>query len=345
MKSILVTGGTGYIGSHTVVELLNKGYEVHIVDNLSNSRKEVLTSIEEITGRKPFFHQYDLCDKKSVTEFFNQNRMDATIHFAAFKAVGESVEEPLKYYRNNLNSLINLLEAYKSHNLDNFIFSSSCSVYGESEKLPIDETASLAKAESPYGYTKQIGEAVLSDTVRVSNFSGIALRYFNPAGANESALIGEYPINAPNNLVPVITQTAIGIRPSMTVFGNDYNTSDGTCIRDYIHVVDIAKAHISATERLLNKKNKKSFEIFNLGTGRGNTVLEVIQAFENATGVKLHYNIGPRRPGDVEKIWADTTLANKELGWKAELSLDDIMRSAWKWEQQLNEKFKIQNAK
>jgi UDP-glucose 4-epimerase len=344
MKSILVTGGAGYIGSHTVVELLNKGYNVHIIDNLSNSRKEVLSSIEKITGRKPSFHQLDLCDKDSVTDFFSQHKIDATIHFAAFKAVGESVEEPLKYYRNNLDSLINLLEIYQREKLDNFIYSSSCSVYGQSDKLPIDESAPLAKAESPYGNTKQIGEEILSDTIRVSNFNGIALRYFNPAGAHESALIGEYPLNPPNNLVPVITQTAIGIRDSMTVFGKDYKTPDGTCIRDYIHVVDIAKAHITATERLLNKKNKNTFEIFNLGTGRGNTVLEVIDAFEKTNGVKLNYKMGARRPGDVEKIWADTTLANKELGWKAELSLDDIMRSAWKWEQHLQAKNKKVNA-
>jgi UDP-glucose 4-epimerase len=341
MKTILVTGGTGYIGSHTVVELLNKGYQVHIIDNLSNSRKEVLSSIEKISGKKPFFHHFDLCDIESVRTFFAVNKIDATIHFAAFKAVGESVEEPLKYYYNNLNSLLNLLEIYRENKLDNFIFSSSCSVYGQQEKLPIDETAPLAKAESPYGNTKQIGEEILSDTLRVSNFSGVALRYFNPAGAHESALIGEYPINAPNNLVPVITQTAIGLRPDMTVFGDDYNTPDGTCVRDYIHVVDIAKAHISATERLLNKKNKQKFEIFNLGTGTGNTVLQAIHAFEKTTGLKLNCTIGPRRAGDLEKIWADTTLANKELGWKAELSIEEIMRSAWKWELHLAEQSKI----
>jgi UDP-glucose 4-epimerase len=341
MKSILVTGGTGYIGSHTVVELLNKGYDVHIIDNLSNSHSEVLHSIEKITGRKPTFHHFDLCDRDQVNNFFNEVLIDATIHFAAFKAVGESVEQPLKYYRNNLNSLINLLEVYEEKKLDNFLFSSSCSVYGQSDKLPIDENAPLAKAESPYGNTKQIGEEILADTIRVSNFNGIALRYFNPGGAHESALIGEYPLSSPNNLVPVITQAAAGLRESITIFGNDYDTPDGTCIRDYIHVVDIAKAHIAAVERLLNKKSKKKFEIFNLGTGHGNTVLEVIHAFEKATGVSLKYTIGPRRSGDVEKIWADTTLANKELGWKAELSLDDIMRSAWKWQQHLLEKNKL----
>ncbi|CAN5684031.1 UDP-glucose 4-epimerase GalE [soil metagenome] len=335
MKRILVTGGTGYIGSHTSVELLNKGYEIFIIDNLSNSRKEVLDSIEKITGKKPHFEQFDLCDRKKVQEFFSRNKIDATIHFAAFKAVGESVEHPLTYYRNNLESLINLLEVYVENKLDNFLFSSSCSVYGDQSKLPIDESAILAKAESPYGNTKQIGEEILADTIQVNNFSGIALRYFNPGGAHESALIGEYPLSPPNNLVPVITQTAIGKRESMTVFGNDYETSDGTCIRDYIHVVDIAKAHIAAVERLVNKKNKNPFEIFNLGTGEGNTVLQAIHSFEKVTGVKLNYKTGPRRTGDVVKVWADTTLANNELGWKAALTLEDIMRSAWKWENHL----------
>ncbi len=335
MKSILVTGGTGYIGSHTTVELLAKGYDVFIIDNLSNSRVEVLNSIEKITGKKPAFHQFDLCDKEKVNRFFNENKIDATIHFAAFKAVGESVENPLMYYRNNLLSLINLLDVYKEKKLDNFLFSSSCSVYGDQTKLPIDESAPLAKAESPYGNTKQIGEEILTDASRVNKFSGIALRYFNPAGAHESALIGEYPLSPPNNLVPVITQTAIGKRESITVFGSDYDTPDGSCIRDYIHVVDIAKAHIVAVERLLNKKNKKKFEIFNLGTGTGNTVLQAINAFENVNDVKVNYKIGERRAGDVVKVWADTKLANFELGWKAELSLEDIMRSAWKWENRL----------
>jgi UDP-glucose 4-epimerase len=337
VKNILVTGGTGYIGSHTTVELLNKGYDVHIIDNLSNSHRDVLDAIEKITGKRPGFHEFDLCDREMVHSFFRANKIDATIHFAAFKAVGESVENPLMYYRNNLNSLINLLEVYQENNLDNFLFSSSCSVYGDQTKLPIDESAPLSKAESPYGNTKQIGEEILSDTIRVNNFSGIALRYFNPGGAHESALIGEYPLSPPNNLVPVITQTAIGKRASMTIFGNDYDTPDGTCIRDYIHVVDIAKAHIAAVERLLNKKNKKPFEIFNLGTGTGNTVLQAIQSFEKVNGIKLNYKIGPRRAGDVVKIWADTKLANTELGWKAELTLEDIMRSAWKWEKHLQQ--------
>ncbi len=274
-----------------------------------------------------------------MKEFFETNRIDATIHFAAFKAVGESVENPLLYYRNNLYSLINLLEIYQEKKLDHFLFSSSCSVYGDQPNLPIRESAALSKPESPYGNTKQIGEEILADVISVNNFSGIALRYFNPGGAHESALIGEYPLSPPNNLVPVIAQTAIGKRESMTVFGNDYETPDGTCIRDYIHVVDIAKAHIVAVERLLNKKNKNPFEIFNLGTGKGNTVLEAIHAFEKVNNVKLNYKTGPRRTGDVVKVWADTTLANSELGWKAELTLEDIMRSAWKWENQLGKVF------
>lgn len=335
MKNILVTGGTGYIGSHTTVELLNKGYDVTIIDNLSNSRVEVLDAILKITGKRPVFVEMDLCDKDAVNIYFNQHKIDATIHFAAFKAVGESVEEPLKYYRNNLVSLMNLLDVYAENNLDNFVFSSSCSVYGQAKKLPVDESTPLAKAESPYGNTKQISEEMLADVVKAHPCNVIALRYFNPAGAHESALIGEYPLSQPTNLIPVITQTAIGKRNSFIVFGNDYSTPDGTCIRDYIHVVDLAKAHIVAIERLMTKKNKNKFELFNLGTGHGNSVLETIHAFEKAAGVKLNYEIGERRPGDVEKIWADTTLANKELGWKTELSLEDIMRSAWKWENKL----------
>lgn len=335
MKNILVTGGTGYIGSHTVVELLNKGYRVLIIDNLSTSRKEVLTAIAAITGRQPEFFHFDLCDREKVKEFFQENRVDATIHFAAYKAVGESVLNPLKYYRNNLDSLLNLMELYSEMKLDNFLFSSSCSVYGDQSLMPVNENTPLAKAESTYGYTKQIGEAMLGDTIKVGGFSGIALRYFNPAGAHESALIGEYPSHAPNNLVPVITQTAIGKRESMTVFGNDYDTSDGTCIRDYIHVVDIAKAHVLAVERLLNKKNKNPFEVFNLGSGRGSTVLEVIGVFEEAAGVKLNFQFGPRRAGDVVRVWADTKFANTELGWHAGLTLEDIVSSAWKWEKEL----------
>lgn len=343
MKNILVTGGTGYIGSHTAVELLNKGYDVTIMDNLSNSRVDVLDAIHKITGKHPSFVELDLCDKNGLTDFFKKNKIDATIHFAAFKAVGESVEDPLKYYRNNLVSLINLLEIYSEKKLNNFVFSSSCSVYGQSETMPVHEDTPFQKAESPYGNTKQIGEEIIEDVVRVNTFNAVALRYFNPAGAHNSALIGEYPLSPPNNLVPVITQTAIGKRQNMIVYGGDYSTPDGTCIRDYIHVADVAKAHVAAIERLMNKKNKSNFEIFNLGTGKGNSVLEAIRAFEKVTGNKLNYSIGDRRAGDVEKVWADTTFANNELGWKAELSLEEIMSSAWKWELALNEKLKITN--
>lgn len=336
--NILVTGGAGYIGSHTVVELLEKGFHPVIADNLSNSRENVIDAIFEITGIKVPFIKIDLCNKKETDKIFDQYKIDATIHFAAWKAVGESVEDPLKYYRNNLLSLINLLEIYKERKLDNFVFSSSCSVYGQADKLPVTENSPLKKPESPYGNTKQIGEEIIEDAIRANKFNGIALRYFNPAGAHKSALIGEFPLQPPTNLVPVITQTAIGKRKSLTIHGNDYSTPDGTCIRDYIHVVDVAKAHIAAIERLLNKKNKKPFEIYNLGSGNGNSVLEAINTFEKISGNKLNYIVGPRRAGDVEKVWADTTLANKELAWKCELNLEDIMRSAWAWEMKLNER-------
>ena len=336
--NILVTGGAGYIGSHTVVELLEKGFHPVIADNLSNSRENVIDAIFEITGIKVPFIKIDLCNKNETDKIFDQFKIDATIHFAAWKAVGESVEDPLKYYRNNLLSLINLLEIYKERKLDNFVFSSSCSVYGQADKLPVTENSPLKKPESPYGNTKQIGEEIIEDAIRANKFNGIALRYFNPAGAHKSALIGEFPLQPPTNLVPVITQTAIGKRKSLTIHGNDYSTPDGTCIRDYIHVVDVAKAHIAAIERLLNKKNKKPFEIYNLGSGNGNSVLEAINTFEKISGNKLNYIVGPRRAGDVEKVWADTTLANKELAWKCELNLEDIMRSAWAWEMKLNER-------
>ena len=336
--NILVTGGAGYIGSHTVVELLEKGFHPVIADNLSNSRENVIDAIFEISGVKVPFINIDLCNKKETDKIFDQFKIDATIHFAAWKAVGESVEDPLKYYRNNLLSLINLLDIYKERKLDNFVFSSSCSVYGQADKLPVTENSPLKKPESPYGNTKQIGEEIIEDAIRANKFNGIALRYFNPAGAHKSALIGEFPLQPPTNLVPVITQTAIGKRKSLTIHGNDYSTPDGTCIRDYIHVVDVAKAHIAAIERLLNKKNKKPFEIYNLGSGNGNSVLEAINTFEKISGNKLNYIVGPRRAGDVEKVWADTTLANKELAWKCELNLEDIMRSAWAWEMKLNER-------
>ena len=334
---ILVTGGAGYIGSHTVVELLNRGYEPILADNLSNSRIEVIDAINKITGKNIQLNQIDFCDKKETEKLFDNHKINAVIHFAAYKAVGESVEDPLKYYRNNLHPLINLMEIYKERKLDNFLFSSSCSVYGQAEKLPVMENTELRQAESPYGNTKKIGEEILRDTILAEKFNGIALRYFNPAGAHASALIGEYPLQPPTNLVPVITQTAIGKRPKMVVHGNDYNTTDGTCIRDYIHVVDIARAHVQAIERLVNKNVKNKFEIFNLGSGNGNSVLEAIHTFEKVTGKKLNYEIGPRRAGDVVKVWADTSLANKELGWKCTLNLEDIMRTAWAWELKLNE--------
>ena len=335
---ILVTGGTGYIGSHTVVELLNKGFEVIIIDNLSNSHIEVLDAIKEITGIKPAFSDCDLSDESSVINFFQHHKIDAVIHFAACKSVGESVEQPLKYYKNNLLSLINLLEVASQHRVNNIVFSSSCSVYGEPDHLPVDEQAPLKKAESPYANTKKICEEILNDTIKVTDISAIALRYFNPIGAHESALIGELPLGMPNNLIPVITQTVIGKRDVLYVYGNNYDTPDGSCIRDYIHVTDIAKAHIIALERLLNKKNKAPYEVFNLGTGKGNSVLEVIKTFEKVTGEKLNYKIAPRRPGDIVKIYADTTLANRELGWKAEKGLDEMLLSAWNWEKALSAK-------
>jgi len=319
--------------------LIQKGYAVTLADNLSNSREEVVDAIQHITGIRPAFFCFDLCDREKMKSFFATYPADAIIHFAAYKAVGESVEQPLKYYRNNLLSLLNILECYLETGGNHFLFSSSCSVYGHCDKLPITEDSPLPKAESPYGNTKQISEEILSDTCKVNpTLNTIALRYFNPAGAHASGEIGEYPLSPPNNLVPVITQTAAGLRKSLTVFGDNYNTSDGTCIRDYIHVVDIAKAHVAALERLLQKKNKKNYEVFNLGTGKGNTVMEAIHAFEKATGVKVNYEMGKRREGDVEKVYADTSLAKRELGWKSELSLEEIMRSAWNWEMKLAEK-------
>jgi UDP-glucose 4-epimerase len=339
MKRILTTGGTGYIGSHTVVELLQEGYQVSILDNLSNSHKEVLNSIEKITGIKPDFHPIDLCDAISLKIFLSQNKFDAVIHFAAFKSVGESVDYPLRYYKNNLLSLINLLENCISGTISNIVFSSSCSVYGEADTLPISESSEIKKAESPYGNTKQIGEEILLDTVKSgAKINAISLRYFNPAGAHSSALIGEYPLGVPNNLVPVMTQTAIGKRESFTVFGDDYNTPDGTCVRDFIHVVDVAQAHVKAIQRFLNNQSKERYEVFNIGSGLNKSVLEAIHAFEKVNHLKLNYLIGKRRIGDVEKVFADTNYAETELGWKSKLSFEDIMQSAWNWEQRLNEK-------
>lgn len=334
---VLVTGGLGFIGSHTVVELQQKGFEVVIIDDLSNSSIDVLEGIEAITGILPLFEQIDLKEKHSVEAFFDKyNDITGVIHFAASKAVGESVEKPLHYYENNLNTLIYMLKAVLNLDASNFIFSSSCTVYGQADQMPITENAPIKPAESPYGNTKQIGEEIITDTCKVyPELNAIALRYFNPIGAHPSAKIGELPIGVPQNLVPFITQTAAGLRKELSVFGNDYPTPDGTCIRDYIHVVDLAKAHVIALERLVNRKNTYNFETFNVGTGTGSSVLEVIQSFDKVSGKSLPYKFAPKREGDVIQAYADTTKANQELGWKAESSLDDAMHSAWKWEQHI----------
>ncbi|MDO7137836.1 UDP-glucose 4-epimerase GalE [Algibacter lectus] len=334
MDKILVTGGLGFIGSHTVVELQNEGYEVVIIDDLSNSSEKVLDGIVAITGKKPVFEKLDLKEKDKVEAFFAKHSdVKGVIHFAASKAVGESVNEPLKYYENNIGTLVYILKELRKLPSAGFIFSSSCTVYGQADELPITENAPVKQAESPYGNTKQIGEEIIKDTCKVSpNLKAIALRYFNPVGAHESVEIGELPIGVPQNLVPFITQTAIGLRDELSVFGEDYPTPDGTCIRDYIHVVDLAKAHVIALKRLLEGKNKSSYETFNLGTGTGSSVLEVIKSFEKVSGKKLNYKIVGRREGDIISAYADTNKANNELGWKTELSLDDAMRSAWKWE-------------
>ncbi|WP_372947339.1 UDP-glucose 4-epimerase GalE [Mariniphaga sp.] len=336
-KKILVTGGTGYIGSHTVVELQESGYEVVVVDNLSNSSMDVLDNIEKIAGKKPEFENFDLADQEKTDVFFQRNTgIEAIIHFAASKAVGESVEKPLLYYRNNLVSMMNLLECQIKYGVQHMVFSSSCTVYGQPEKLPVTEDTPRKDAESPYGNTKRVNEDILRDAIIANpQLRGIALRYFNPIGAHPSALIGELPLGVPQNLVPFITQTAAGIREELKVFGDDYNTPDGSAIRDYINVVDLAKAHVVAIERLLQKKNKQNYEVFNLGTGNGVSVLEMVKGFEKATGVKLNYKIVDRRAGDIEKIWADTTFANEELGWKAEKDLDETLRSAWEWEKRV----------
>ncbi|WP_053991972.1 UDP-glucose 4-epimerase GalE [Mangrovimonas sp. TPBH4] len=334
---VLVTGGLGFIGSHTVVELQNKGFEVVIIDNLSNSSIEVLDGIEAISGVRPLFEELDLKEKSRVEEFFKAHKdIVGVIHFAASKAVGESVNEPLMYYENNLNTLIYVLKSVLQLDASNFIFSSSCTVYGQADELPILESAPVKPAESPYGNTKQIGEEIIVDTCKVrSNLNAISLRYFNPIGAHASAKIGELPLGVPQNLVPFITQTAAGLREQLSVFGDDYPTPDGTCIRDYIHVVDLAKAHVVALQRLLEKKNPENYEVFNIGTGKGSSVLEVIQSFEKVTGLKLNYKIAERRAGDVIQAFADTSKSNEVLGWKAELNLDDAMESAWKWEKHI----------
>jgi UDP-glucose 4-epimerase len=333
---ILVTGGLGFIGSHTVVELQNENFEVVVVDNLSNSSIEVLDGIEKITGEKPLFEQIDLRDKIAVQNFFKKHvDIVGVIHFAASKAVGESVKEPLLYYENNIASLIYILKELKEKSEANIIFSSSCTVYGQADFMPIDETSPIKQAMSPYGNTKQIGEEIISDVTKVSAINAVLLRYFNPIGAHPSIEIGELPIGVPQNLVPFITQTAIGLRKELSVYGNDYPTIDGTCIRDYIHVVDLAKAHVIAMQRLLNKKNEEKLEIFNLGTGKGSSVLEVINAFEKTSGLKLPYKIVDRRDGDVTSTYANTSKANTILGWKSLSTLDEAIDSAWKWEQKI----------
>jgi UDP-glucose 4-epimerase len=333
---IVVTGGLGFIGSHTVVELQNEGFEVVAIDNLSNSSVDVLVGIENITGKKPLFENIDLRNKSAVGDFFKKhNDVAGVIHFAASKAVGESVENPLLYYENNINALVYLLQEMTNLPQANFIFSSSCTVYGQAEKMPITEDASVKPAMSPYGNTKQIGEEIIFDVANVTNLNSVLLRYFNPIGAHPSAEIGELPLGIPQNLVPFITQTALGLRKELAVFGNDYPTPDGTCIRDYIHVVDLAKAHVIALQRLLNKRNIEKVEIFNLGTGTGSSVLEVIDAFEKVSGQKLPYKIVPRRSGDVITAYANTDKANDVLGWKAKLSLEEALSSAWKWEQKI----------
>lgn len=335
MEKILVTGGLGYIGSHTVVALQEAGFDVVIIDDLSNSELFVLDRISEITGTKPDFHQMDLKDEKLVKKFFSENKIDGVIHFAAHKAVGESVEKPLMYFRNNLLSLINLLEAMKENEVDNFIFSSSCTVYGQADKMPIDENAPIKKAESPYAKTKQMGEEILEDYVTAFHKNVISLRYFNPVGAHPSSLIGELPKGVPNNLIPFVTQVAAGIREELSVFGNDYPTRDGTAIRDYIYVCDLANAHVKALNRLIEKKNHKNLEIFNLGTGIGSTVLEVIDAFEKANNLKLKYKVVGRRAGDVIEAFADNTKAENELNWKADTPLEVSLKTAWNWQKTL----------
>jgi len=340
MAKILVTGGTGYIGSHTVVELQNAGFEVVIVDNLSNSNIEVLSGIEKITGIRPAFENIDCTDYVNMDRMLEKHSgIEAIIHFAASKAVGESVQKPLLYYRNNVGSLLNLMQLMPIHNIHNIVFSSSCTVYGQPDVLPVTESAPIKPALSPYGNTKQICEEIIRDTAYSSSFyQATILRYFNPIGAHPSAEIGELPTGVPNNLVPFITQTAAGIRKQLQVFGNDYNTPDGTCIRDYINVVDLAKAHVIAVKRMLEHKSKYNIETFNLGTGRGLSVLELVNTFQKVNGVKVPYRIVDRREGDIEKVWADPAFANKELGWTAQETVEETLRTAWKWELKLAKK-------
>jgi len=339
-KKVLVTGGTGYIGSHTAVELQQAGYDVSVIDSLHNSEISVLKGIEGVTGRAPRFDQFDLCDSIKLHSFFeNHSGIEAIVHFAAYKAVGESVYRPMMYYRNNLVSLMNLLAMMSEFGIRNMVFSSSCTVYGQPTKLPVTEDAPIQPALSPYGNTKQICEEIIKDTVRSGeSVKAISLRYFNPIGAHPSALIGELPRGVPENLVPFITQTAIGLREQLKVYGDDYDTPDGSCIRDYLHVVDLAKAHVISVTRLIENTNRNDYEVFNLGTGKGVSVLEAISSFERVSGIKLNYQVVGRRPGDIEQIWADPSYANRELGWKTVSSLDEAMKSAWDWEKQYRNK-------
>ena len=334
---ILVTGGLGFIGSHTVVELQNEGFEVVIIDDCSNSTEKVLDGIKAITGKFPLFEKIDLKEKSKVEDFFRRHHdVEGVIHFAASKAVGESVEKPLLYYENNIGTLVYLLKELAKKDSSNFIFSSSCTVYGQADAMPITENAPVKPAESPYGNTKQIGEEIISETCRVTpSLKAIALRYFNPMGAHPSTEIGELPIGVPQNLVPFITQTGVGMREQLSVFGDDYPTEDGTCVRDYIYVVDLAKAHVQALKRLLQDENGDNYEVFNLGTGKGSSVLEVINSFERVSGEKLNYKIVDRRAGDITEAYADTTKANEVLGWKAQYTLDEAMKSAWDWERKI----------
>ena len=333
---VLVTGGAGYIGSHTVVELQNNGYDVVIVDNFSNSQPSVVENIAKITGITPKFYNFDLSDEKACSDFFHQEHIDAIIHFAAYKYVGESVEQPLRYYKNNLYSTLNILTAMKEHNIKRLVFSSSCTVYGTPDVLPVVETTPVKPATCPYGNTKQIIEEILRDVCNEEQeYKVIALRYFNPIGAHPSALIGELPNGVPQNLIPYITQTAAGIREYLQVFGGDYNTPDGTCLRDYIHVVDLAKAHVSALNRMQDQSMEQNYEVFNIGTGKPSSVLDIIHAFEKVTGKALPYKIVSRRTGDVEKVWADTTKANQIMGWTAQLNLEEMLASAWHWDMKL----------
>ena len=340
-NKILVTGGLGYIGSHTTVELINQGFQVTIVDNLSNSEIFILDRIEKITGTRPKFYEFDLTERKKTENCFNENNFDGVIHFAALKSVSESIKKPLEYYNNNIKSLENILESMKIHSVRNIVFSSSCTVYGQPEELPVDERAPFKKAESPYTETKQISEKIIEKlTNSNNNISAISLRYFNPVGAHSSALLGELPKGIPNNLVPFITQTAAGIRDRLVVFGDNYETHDGTAVRDYIHIEDLSEAHIAALERILYFKNENPYEYYNIGTGKGYSVMDVIRSFEKVNNIKLNYVFSERREGDIEKIFSDNKLSKKKLNWSSKKSLDDMMRSAWKWETAINKKIK-----